>query len=324
MWRALWVIRTIRILGLRIVVTISPMPMIFVICIGPASRHPVDHTIHIIVNIFNIFIFVLVGIPIWGSIGERISSLPLPLMTRRWPRTLFSTHIGSSRIVSAGVISWRESSRGVPVGISRSVSCVMSCGRSWSRIVSMGSRWWCSWWRSCAESVVCSRVAGWRVRCVVCVHDILLLRCPKGTLKMKRKRVEGALSRGTEECDKPVTLVFGLYRRKERKPVSLIRTCQEPASIEILRTRISWCRSRYRSLRECSWMSWTIDPARQCICKRCDIAFGVVGGLVVEKTGKGRWLGAKRSIWTSGISLASRFVCCLGQGLSVSHRVDLK
>jgi hypothetical protein len=46
---------------------------------------------------------------------------------------------------------------------------------------------------------------------------------------MKRKRVEGALSRGTEECDKPVTLVFGLYRRKERKPVSLIRTCQEPA-----------------------------------------------------------------------------------------------
>jgi hypothetical protein len=40
-------------------------------------------------------------------------------------------------------------------------------------------------------------------------------------------------------------------------------------------------------------MSWTIDPARQCICKRCDIAFGLVDGLVVEKTEKREVVGRR-------------------------------
>jgi hypothetical protein len=50
-------------------------------------------------------------------------------------------------------------------------------------------------------------------------------------------------------------------------------------------------------------MSWTIDPARQCICKRCDIAFGVVGGLVVEKTEKREVVGRRGVFELPEISL---------------------
>ena len=111
--RTLWVIIRVTV-ALRIVVMISAMPTVFVSCfLRPTGRHyvfSVDDTIHHVVYIF-IFIFVLIGFPIRGSIGVRIS--PLRLITRRRPRTLmFSTHIWrSSRVVSAGVISGRESSR---------------------------------------------------------------------------------------------------------------------------------------------------------------------------------------------------------------------
>lgn len=44
--------------------------------------------------------------------------------------------------------------------------------------------------------------------------------------KRKRKRVERALYRGAGGCDEPVTVVCSRYERR-RKPVSLIRTCQE-------------------------------------------------------------------------------------------------
>jgi len=68
-------------LALRIVVLISAMPTIFIswLC-RPASGHTVYHTIYQIVYIFR---FVLVGFPMRGSIGERIS--PFCLLTRRRP-----------------------------------------------------------------------------------------------------------------------------------------------------------------------------------------------------------------------------------------------
>jgi hypothetical protein len=68
-------------MGLRIVVMISALPTIIVTCLcRPVSRHTVDHTINEIVYIF---ILILVGIPIGGSMGERIS--PLALIPR-WRR----------------------------------------------------------------------------------------------------------------------------------------------------------------------------------------------------------------------------------------------
>jgi hypothetical protein len=111
-WRPFRVIIRVSV-ALGIVVMISAMPTVIVSwLLWPMSRHyvlSVDDTIHQVVYIF-IFIFILVGFPIRGSIGVRIS--PLRLMTRRRPRILmFSTHISSSRVVSAGVISGRESSR---------------------------------------------------------------------------------------------------------------------------------------------------------------------------------------------------------------------
>jgi hypothetical protein len=42
----------------------------------------------------------------------------------------------------------------------------------------------------------------------------------------KKEMVEHALNRSAEECDEPVTVVCSRYER-ERKPLSLIRTCQE-------------------------------------------------------------------------------------------------
>jgi hypothetical protein len=65
------------------------------------------------------------------------------------------------------------------------------------------------------------------------VHDILLLRCPSDTLEneMKRKKnneVECVSGGDAEESDEPVTVVCSRYEREEGKPLSLIRTCQEP------------------------------------------------------------------------------------------------
>jgi hypothetical protein len=87
-------------LCLSIVVLISAMtPIIETVSPRrPTTVLAIDHTIHQIVYIF---IFVLVAIPMRGSIGVRISSL----MTRRRPRTMLSTHIGSSGVISAGVKS---------------------------------------------------------------------------------------------------------------------------------------------------------------------------------------------------------------------------
>lgn len=194
MWCALWGLSVIIIslLALRIVLMISAMPTVFVsLFCRPASGHTVYYTIHQIVYIFK---FVLVGFPMRGSIGERIA--PLCLLPRRRPRTLFSTHIGSSsRIVSARVVSGRESSRrAIPIRISRRVSRVMSWGRASSlRVKSMGSsRWRSSRRGSCAESVVCAWMRRWRAIWCVGVHDIQLLRCPKGTLKKKRKKKKGS------------------------------------------------------------------------------------------------------------------------------------
>jgi hypothetical protein len=87
-------------LCLRIVVLISALPTIMkslsLLLSRTAAVLPVDDPID---HIVYIFIFVLVAIPMRGSIRVRIPSL----MTRRRPRTMLSTHIGSSGVVSAGV-----------------------------------------------------------------------------------------------------------------------------------------------------------------------------------------------------------------------------
>lgn len=133
LWRTLGVVSNVIsiFMALGIVITISALPTtIFVSCLcrpsTVAREHPVDHTIHQEVLIFTI---VLVGIPMRGSIGERISLFCL--LTRRRPRTLFTTHIGSSRVMSTGVISGRKGSgRAIRISISRRVSRVMSGRRS--------------------------------------------------------------------------------------------------------------------------------------------------------------------------------------------------
>jgi hypothetical protein len=123
---------------LRIVVLISSMPTIRVSCLlGPLDRLSVEDALD---PDLCIFIYILVGFPMRGSIGVRIS--PLCLKARRRPRTLFATHIGSSRVVSAGVIPGRErAAGGVSVGVSGGgVSSVMPRRGSRRRVVSVGSR----------------------------------------------------------------------------------------------------------------------------------------------------------------------------------------
>jgi hypothetical protein len=69
-------------------------------------------------------------------------------------------------------------------------------------------------------------MAGRRVISVVVIHGILLLNCaqiPKKKKEKGRKRP----GQDAEEWDETVTVVCSRYERR-RKPVSLIRTCQEP------------------------------------------------------------------------------------------------
>jgi hypothetical protein len=90
-------------LCLSIVVLISAMPMIMIETLSPLCRATTVLAVDLtLAQIVYIFIFVLVAVPMRGSIRVRIP----PLMTGRGPRTMFATHIGSSSgVVSAGVKS---------------------------------------------------------------------------------------------------------------------------------------------------------------------------------------------------------------------------
>ena len=111
---------------LGIVVLISAMPMILVSCL-PRPLNGLAVVADAIDHKLCVFIIILVGFPMRGSIGVRISPLRF-IARRRRPRTLFATHIGSSRVVSAGIIPGRErAARGVSVGVARAgMSCVVS------------------------------------------------------------------------------------------------------------------------------------------------------------------------------------------------------
>jgi hypothetical protein len=66
-------------MGLGVVITISAMPTIIVTFFCRPSSHAVDHTIN---NIVYIIIIILVGVPIRGSMRERIP--PLLALIARW------------------------------------------------------------------------------------------------------------------------------------------------------------------------------------------------------------------------------------------------
>jgi hypothetical protein len=148
-----------------------------------------------------------------GSIGVRIASLT----TRRRPRILFSTHIGStSRVVSVGIKSggecspWRVSPGGLSSG---SVSRMASRRWSWSlRVVAatvVSSGGGSSWRRSRTEWVIWipGVLARGRVVWSVRVHGVLLLRClrrhPSVTKRKESLTLKMVAPKGVD--DEPVT-----------------------------------------------------------------------------------------------------------------------
>lgn len=215
------------------------------------ARVAVQHSV-----VLNPVICVLVRVPVGDSMGMRWASA---LPARRGPGT-FSTHIGSgSRVMSIGGVAGRKRpGAGISIRVSGAgVSGVRSRGgrRPVLRVEAVRSRRRCGRRRGRAEGVVSRR----RVEGRIAVHDSSCgASCTLFTVED-----HASVSKRSVDVGRAVTLVCSRYER-ERRTVSLIRTCQGRAA-KILqrgclrRSRAAVDREKLRERagqRSGSWCAW--------------------------------------------------------------------